>query len=65
MAHNILRLPAVKATTGLSRSTLYKRIGEGAFPKAVNLGGRTVGWIEEEIQAWIQGKIDSSRKTET
>jgi len=39
----ILRLPAVKAATGLSRSTIYARISEGTFPAPVALGGRAVG----------------------
>ena len=43
MTHNILRLPAVKAATGLSRSTLYLRIAQGAFTHPVSLGGRAVG----------------------
>ena len=63
MMHNILRLPAVKARTGLSRSTLYLRISDGNFPAPVSLGGRAVGWIEEEIQAWLEDKIQASRKT--
>jgi len=61
MAHNILRLPAVKACTGLSRSTIYLRVSQGAFPKPVNLGARAVGWVEAEIQDWLQRKIETSR----
>jgi len=49
MATAILRLPAVKARTGLSRSTIYLRISEGSFLKPVSLGGRAVGWIEAEV----------------
>ena len=62
MTHNILRLPAVKASTGLSRSTIYLRVSEGTFPKPVSLGGRAVGWLDAEIQQWLQGRIDTSRK---
>lgn len=58
----ILRLPTVKARTGLSRSTIYLRIAEGTFPKAINLGGRAVGWVETEIQEWLQVQIEASRK---
>ena len=42
MTHHILRLPAVKFATGLSRSTLYLRIAHGVFTHPVNLGGRAV-----------------------
>ena len=41
--HTILRLPDVKRSTGLSRSTIYQRITRGTFPKPVSLGGRAVG----------------------
>lgn len=62
MATAILRLPTVKARTGLSRSTIYLRVSEGTFPKPVSLGGRAVGWIESEIQQWLEQRIEASRK---
>ncbi|MHB8389154.1 MAG: helix-turn-helix transcriptional regulator [Acidobacteriaceae bacterium] len=62
MTHHILRLPAVKTRTGLSRSTIYLRISQGTFPKPVSLGGRAVGWLEAEIQEWLQQRIQSSRQ---
>ena len=63
MKITILRLPAVKAHTGLSRSTIYLRISEGSFPKPVSLGGRAVGWIEEEVNNWLNQQIETSRST--
>ncbi len=62
--HAILRLPAVKKCTGLSRSTVYLRIAQGSFPKPVSLGARAVGWLEAEIQEWLQQRIEASRKVE-
>lgn len=62
MATVILRLPTVKARTGLSRSTIYLRISEGRFPKPVSLGGRAVGWVEAEIAEWLNQQIETSRK---
>ncbi len=62
MAHSILRLPAVRASTGLSRSTIYLRVSQGTFPRPVRLGGRAVGWLEEEIQSWLAERIAASRK---
>ena len=62
MTHTILRLPAVMCRTGLSRSTIYLRLSQGKFPKPVNLGGRAVGWVEAEIQEWLEWQIESSRK---
>lgn len=63
MTHTILRLPAVKTSTGLSRSTIYLRVAEGTFPRPVSLGGRAVGWLEAEIQEWLERRIAASRKT--
>jgi prophage regulatory protein len=61
MATEILRLPAVKARTGLSRSTIYLRVSECEFPKPISLGGRAIGWIEEEINDWLKERITVSR----
>ena len=62
MPHTVLRLPAVKARTGLSRSTIYLRVSQGAFPAPVSLGGRAVGWIEAEVNAWLTAQIEKSRR---
>lgn len=62
MTYTILRLPAVKTSTGLSRSTIYLRVAKGTFPKPVNLGSRAVGWLEAEIQDWLRQRIEASRK---
>ena len=62
MTYSILRLPAVKARTGLSRSTIYLRISDGKFPKPISLGGRAVGWIESEVDDWLNQQIEASRK---
>ena len=62
MTHRILRLPEVMARTGLSRSTIYLRVSQGTFPKPVSLGARAVGWVEAEIQEWLQRQIEASRK---
>ena len=57
----IVRLPDVMARTGLSRSTIYVRLGKGSFPKSVQLGARAVGWIEAEVDEWIRRQIAVSR----
>ena len=64
MEQRILRLPAVKLLTGLSRSTIYLRMSEGSFPKQVNLGSRAVGWISSEIDHWIEEKLVSRNRGE-
>ena len=63
MTTAMLRLPAVKARTGLSRSTIYLRISESDFPKPVSLGGRAGGWIETEVNDWLNQQIEASRPT--
>jgi len=52
----ILRLPAVKARTGLSRSSIYSLMALGAFPAAYALGDRAVGWRDDEIDHWIASR---------
>ena len=61
MGHTILRLPDVRARTGLSRSTIYLRVSEGKFPAPISLGDRSVGWVESEVDAWIVDRIKESR----
>ena len=61
MPHTMLRLPTVKARTGLSRSTIYVRVSRGTFPAPVSLGGRAVGWIEAEVHAWLTERIAQRR----
>ena len=61
MADMILRLPAVRSRTGLSRSTLYQRIADGSFPKPINLGERAVGWLASEVDGWVADRVEQSR----
>lgn len=61
MRNTILRLPDVKARTGLSRSTIYLRISEGNFPKPVSISERAVGWVESEIDQWVETRISLAR----
>ena len=63
MPSMILRLPAVKQRTGLSRSSIYLRVAQGVFPRPVSLGGRAVGWVESEVEDWIACQIAASRGT--
>lgn len=54
----IIRLKDVIDFTGLGRSTVYKYISEGTFPKPVSLGDRCVGWVEGEVHDWILARIE-------
>jgi len=61
MVPKILRLPAVIDKTGLSRATIYLKISKKTFPSPISLGERSVGWLESEVEAWIQHQIECSR----
>ena len=56
-----LRVSAVEARTGLSRSTIYDWLAEGRFPPAIRLSGRVVRWVEAEVEEWIRERMDESR----
>ncbi|WP_366520896.1 AlpA family transcriptional regulator [Mucilaginibacter sp.] len=60
--HKIIRLNEVKALTGLPRSTLYKKIAQENFPTQISLGARSVGWLESDVQQWIQEQISKSQR---
>jgi len=61
MPESFIRLTEVKKRTGLSRSTIYERIKSHTFPEPVSLGARAIGFVESEISAWIEQRIDESR----
>lgn len=65
----ILRLKQLQARIGLSRSTIYDKINtksprhDPAFPRQVSLGPDAVGWVESEVDAWLESRIAASRKS--
>ncbi|WP_038226802.1 helix-turn-helix transcriptional regulator [Vibrio sp. ER1A] len=61
MSNKIIRLPVVIRKTGLSRSTIYLRMSKGDFPRSISLGERAVGWVEEDIEQWVQECISKSK----
>ena len=67
----IIRRKQVEARTGLSRSSIYAKLRHNpkrpndydpSFPKPVGVGSRAVGWVESEIEAWIESRIAASRE---
>jgi prophage regulatory protein len=61
----VIRRPAVEDKTGYSCSTIYDKMQRGEFPKPIPLGKRSVGWIEDEIDAHIAERIaERDRRTE-
>ena len=53
----ILRLAAVLDRTGLSRSTMYRKMQQGSFPRNLRLGARCAGWHESAINDWVRNPI--------
>ena len=63
-----IRLPEVLTRTGYGRTTIYRKMEDGSFPRSVKLGGpledpnafdcRAVAWIEDEVEQWIESRIE-------
>jgi prophage regulatory protein len=53
VADRIVRLRTVLARTGLSRSTIYRKIAEGTFPAQLKISMNGTGWHESDIDCWI------------
>ena len=62
-SNRFLRLNEVKALTALSRSSIYAYMNAGTFPTCINIGARSIAWLEADVQAWIAGRIESHRKS--
>lgn len=56
-SYSILRIEEVIKRTGVPRSTIYYLIEKGRFPSNIKMGERSAGWIEHEVQAWIEHRI--------
>jgi len=53
----IIRLKTVLDRTGLSRSTIYRKIGDGTFPRQIPISVNGAGWHESEINRWISDPV--------
>ena len=53
----LLRLPVVKDRTGLSKPSIYRLMKEGRFPKSIKISERAIGWLETDIEAFIQSRL--------
>ena len=52
-----VRLPQVKELTCLSKSSIYRLMDEGNFPKQVLLGARSVAWVKSQVEDWCAQKV--------
>lgn len=53
----LLRRPIVEDRTGHCRSSIYALMASGDFPKPVRIGEKSVAWVEDEIDAWVEARI--------
>ena len=66
--HRFIRLNEVLSRTGYGRTTIYRKMEDGSFPRSIKLGGppvdpeafdsRAVAWIENEVEQWIDSRIE-------
>jgi prophage regulatory protein len=56
----IIRLKTVLARTGLSRSTIYRKIAEGTFPPQIRISVNGAGWKESDINRWVADPLDGA-----
>ena len=64
----LIRLPEVLSRTGYGRTTIYRKMEDGSFPRSVKLGGppkdpnafdsRAIAWIEDEVEQWMESRIE-------
>jgi prophage regulatory protein len=64
IASRILRLKSVLNRTGLSRSTLYRKIERGTFPMQVRISDRCIGWRESDVERWLSDPTGYSQRDE-
>jgi len=60
----IIRLKTVLSRTGLSRSTIYRKINEGTFPAQIRISVNGAGWHESDINRWIADPVSWRPKRE-
>jgi prophage regulatory protein len=53
-SERILRIKEVLVRTGLTRSTLYRKMSDGAFPRQLRIAARCAGWRQTDVEAWLR-----------
>ena len=56
MDMRIIRKPELMSKIGLSDATIYRMEKAGRFPKRMQLGGNSVGWVESEVVDWVESR---------
>ncbi|MEJ6122972.1 AlpA family transcriptional regulator [Vibrio sp. 2-Bac 85] len=61
MSNKIIRISEIKERLGVSKSSIYLWISKGKFPKSIPLGSRSVGWLEDDFNQWLEQRIAVSQ----
>ena len=61
---NVIRFPALKEKIGLSRSTVFRMEKAKSFPQHIRMGANSVGWLEHEVDAWIESRVQGGTHDE-
>jgi prophage regulatory protein len=56
MTEKIIRKPELFSRIGLSDATIWRMEKSGKFPKRLQLGGNSIGWLESEVSTWLESK---------
>lgn len=62
LGNRLLRRKEVEQKTGKSRSAIYDGIRQGTFPAPVPIGGKSVAWLEEEVDSWIAHCLEQRKR---
>ena len=57
----LIRMKEVMHLTGLSRPSVYRLMKDGLFPNSIELGERSVAWVDDEVHEWVDQKIHTAR----
>jgi prophage regulatory protein len=60
----IVRLDVLLDRTGLSRSSIYRKMNDGSFPMRLQIGIHSSGWLESEINRWISNPMGFDQQLE-
>ena len=58
-ATRFLRMAEVETRVGLKKRTIQNLVNRGLFPKPVNIHERSIGFVESEVESWMQSRIDN------
>jgi prophage regulatory protein len=58
----MIELPQTIGKTTMSKSMIYALVKEGKFPAPVKIGDRKIGWVEAEVDAWLEARVKASRE---